>query len=74
MYTTAKSGIMIAAYLFPCRQDASVELEKLSEICPFCDDEDVQRQLEQLVKTRVSTDKQEKGGKKDEVRKEGKEE
>ena len=52
MYTTANSIIIIAAYLFPCPHPETVETGELVEVCPFCDDEDVQHKLEQLEKTR----------------------
>ncbi len=73
-YTTANSFIIMAAYLFPCPHAESLEMEELAEVCPFCDDKDVQHQLEQLVEKRVSPVKQETGGKKDEVGRDGKEE
>ena len=73
-YTTANSFIIMAAYLFPCPHAESVETGGLAEVCPFCDDEDVQHKLEQLEKTRISTAKQETGGKKDEGGRGGKEE
>lgn len=63
---------MTADYLFPCPHPESVEKEELAQICPFCDDEHVQHQLEQLDKKSVSAIKQEMGGKKDEVGREGK--
>ena len=47
-------------------------MEELPQVCPFCDDEDVQRQLEQLEKKGVSAVKQETGGE-DEIGREGKE-
>ena len=71
-YTTANSDVITAAYLFPCPHAESVEKEELAEVCPFCDDKEVQHQLEQLVEKRVSPVKQETGGKKDEVGREGK--
>ena len=67
VYTTANSIIIMAAYMFTCPHAESVEMEDLAEVCPFCDDKDIQDQLEQLVKKRVSAVKQEMGRKKDEV-------
>ena len=49
MYTTIKSFIYIAAFKHPCPQAEEVESGELAEVCPFCDDREVQHQLDQLV-------------------------
>ena len=74
LYTTAPSFLIMKANLFPCPHAESVELKELAEVCPFCGDKDVQRQMEQLEGTRISAVKEEMGGKKDEVGREGNEE
>ena len=61
------------AYLDPCKDAKSVEREQLAKVCPFCDDEDVKRQLEQSER-RVEAVKREMGEKEDEIGREGKEE
>ena len=72
-YTTATSWIVIASFMFTCPRSAKEEIGELAEVCPFCDDKDVQHQLEQLVEKSDSAVKQKTGGKKDEVGGEGEE-
>lgn len=48
-YTTAKSWIVIASFMFTCPRAAEEEIGELAEVCPFCDDSDVQQKLDQLV-------------------------
>ena len=69
-YTTAKSWIIIAFFRSSCPCAANEETGELAEVCPFCDDKDVQHQLEQLVENSLSAVKQKTGGK-DEVGGEG---
>ena len=71
LYTTTSSFSMISAYLRHCPDAEGFAMEELAESCPFCDDKDVQRQLEQSKEERISAIKQETGGKKDEVGREG---
>ncbi|KAK0507957.1 hypothetical protein JMJ35_009846 [Cladonia borealis] len=73
LYTTASSFLIISVHLHRCTHTEGVEMEELAQVCPFCDDEDVQRQLEQLEKKGVSAVKQEMGGKEDEIGRKGKE-
>ena len=73
-YTTAPRILIMRAYLHPCKHAKSVEMEGLAEVCPFCDDVDVKRQLEQLENKGVSGIKQEMGEKEGEIGREGKEE
>ena len=72
-FTTANRTIVMAGLVLPCPNAESSEIDELAEVCPFCDDEDVQHQLEQLEEKRVATVKQEMGGKKDEAESEAKE-
>ena len=73
LYTTAPSFLIVSEHLRHCTDAERVEMEESAEICPFCDDKDVQRQLEQSEEERISAIKQETGGKKDEVEREGNE-
>ena len=73
LYTTAPSFLIISVHLHRCTHTEGVEMVELAQVCAFCDDEDVQRQLEQLEKKGVSAVKQEMGGKEDEIGRKGKE-
>ena len=74
LYTTAPSFLLTRAYLHSYTHAEGLEMEELAEVCPFCDDEDVQRQLEEVEKKGIHATRQEKGGKQDEIGREGKEE
>lgn len=59
-YTTGSSFLVMSAHLFPCHPyTETFEMEELAEVCPFCDDEDLQHRLEK----KVSVVKQEMGEK-----------
>ncbi len=73
-YTTANSTIVMAGLAFPCSSHAEItKVDELAQICPFCDNKDVQHQLEQLMEKKVFAVKQEMGRKMDEAESKGKE-
>ena len=72
-YTTANITIVMAGLVLPCHNAESSEIDELAEVCPFCDDKDVQYQLEQLEEKRVAAVKQKMGGGKNEAELKGKE-
>ena len=48
-YTTIKSFIFIGFFTSTCPHAEDVQSEELAEVRPFCDDRDVQHQLDELV-------------------------
>ena len=70
-YTTATSWIIIASFMSTCPGTAKEEIGELALVCPFCDDQNVQHQLEQLVEKSGCAVEQKMGAKKDEVGEEG---
>ena len=62
-YTTANSWITMASFMFSCPRAAKEKIGELADVCPFCDDKDLQHRLEQLVENSRSAVKQKTGGK-----------